>query len=55
MLFPALVADLQQSGTAVRFILIPTGCTHHARVCFGRLHTWDCSDRLRQNGMMIAL
>jgi len=55
MLLPALVADLQQSGIAVRFLLILKGCAHHARVCFGRLQTCDCSNRLRQNGQMIAL
>jgi hypothetical protein len=54
-MFPALVADLQQSGIAVRVLLILKGRAHHARVCFGRLQTWDCSNRLRQNGWMIAL
>jgi hypothetical protein len=55
MLFPALVADLQQRGIAVRVISILKGCAHHVRVCFGILQTWDCSNRLRQNGWMIAL
>jgi hypothetical protein len=55
MMFPALVADLQQSGIAVRVISILKGCAHYARVCFGRLQTGDCSNRLRQNGWMFAL
>jgi hypothetical protein len=39
MLFPALVADRQQSGIAIRFMLILKGRAHHARVCFARLQT----------------
>jgi hypothetical protein len=32
MMFAALVADLQQSGIAVRVLLIQKGCAHHDRV-----------------------
>jgi hypothetical protein len=32
MMIPALVADLQQSGIAIRFMLILKGCAHHDRV-----------------------
>jgi hypothetical protein len=39
MMFPGLVAELQQRGITVPLSADFEGCVRHVRVCFEKLHT----------------